>query len=248
MRWRVMHASTQGGSWAEARLLRESERVARDGVLDGGEPLVELLDVRLAGLLVVGDGREGVRHPVIPRVEVGHDFAPVVELKAVLVAAEPLQHGGHHQLTSEQRHEACAGSVLTRLADARGDLLAVDAELESLARLQRTLGWFRQLGLLEIRRGVEADQAAPFGAALHRRAAEGGLVTERKVHALGTVVLGADAAHNKLQLMPNCENNFQGEMTRHAKRTPLARPEQSAPGAGCAPPQSRGGSRGGQRQ
>ena len=122
-------ASTQGGRRVmgeRARLLRERERVARDGVLDGGQLLVELLDVRLARLLVGVDGREGVRQGVIPRVEIGHDLAPVVELQAVLVAAEPLQHGGHHQLTFEQRHEACAGSVLARLADARGESLAGD--------------------------------------------------------------------------------------------------------------------------
>ena len=131
-------ASMQGGQRVmgeRARLLRERERVARDGVLDGGQPLVERLDVRLARLLERIDRREGVRHAVIPRVEIGLDFAPVVELQAVLVAAEPLEHGGHHQLTSEQRHQACAGRVMAQLANTRSDLLAGNAELERLAPL-----------------------------------------------------------------------------------------------------------------
>ena len=122
-------ASMQGGQQVmgeRARLLRERERVARDGVLDGGQLLVEILDVRPARLLVRFDRREGVRQGVVPRVQIGHDLALVIEPQAVLVATETLQHGGHHQLTSEKRHEACAGRVMARVADVRGDLLAGD--------------------------------------------------------------------------------------------------------------------------
>ena len=101
------------GGWVRARLVFECQRMSRNAVLHCRQPLVELLDVRLARVLVGVDRRKGARHAVVPRVEIAHDGALVVELQAVLVAAEPLEHGGHDELASEQRHEAGAGGVPT---------------------------------------------------------------------------------------------------------------------------------------